>query len=101
MLEVTSIRNLRPREGKEALHLVFSPALFPPPPTGGLRTGGGAGFPASSALIGDTRRDRDYVTKEAGGTEFSISVKRLCREKISLVFKLTYKLGHSCRTRLV
>ncbi len=70
MLEVTSIRNLRPREGKEALHLVFSPALFPPPPAGGLRTGGGAGFPASSALMGDTRRDRDYVTKEARGTEF-------------------------------
>ena len=88
MLEVTSIRNLRPREGKEALHLVFSPALFPSPPAGGLRTGGGAGFPASSALMGDTRRDRDYVTKEARGTELSLSVKRLCREKISLVFQI-------------
>jgi hypothetical protein len=86
MLEVTSIRNLRPREGKEALHLVFSPALFPPPPTGGLRTGGGAGFPASSALMGDTRRDRDYVTKEAGGTELSISTKRLCHGRKFLLF---------------
>ena len=94
MLEVTSIRNLRPREGKEALHLVFSPALFPPPSTGGLRTGGGAGFPASSALIGDTRRDRDYVTKEARGTKLSLSIKWLCHgRKILWFFKLTNNLG--------
>jgi hypothetical protein len=60
MLEVTSIRNLRPREGKEALHLVFSPALFPPASSGGLREGV---FPAS-ALLGEIGRDRDFVTKE-------------------------------------
>ncbi len=84
MLEVTSIRNLRPREGKEALHLVFSPALFPPPSTGGLRTGGGAGFPASSALMGDTRRDRDYVTKEARGAEFvNFNQEAVSRENFS------------------
>ena len=60
MLEVTSIRNLKPREGKDSLHLVFSPALFPPPKSN-PREGA---FPAS-ALLGDTGRDREFVTKEA------------------------------------
>ena len=59
MLEVTSIRNLRPREGREAMHLVFSPALFPPA-SGGLREGP---FLASNIFC-DSGRDRDFVSKE-------------------------------------